>query len=95
VRPAIQPPNPSITEYYLDWLNKDGFPIWSFWENIRSWWEVRNLHNVLIVHFENLKKDMPIEIRRIAEFIDIPINQRNWETILKHCSFDYMKLGPT
>jgi aryl sulfotransferase len=91
VGPAMQPPNPSIIEYYHDWLNKDGYPIWPFWENIRSWWETRNLPNVLLVHFENLKKDMPGEIRRIAEFIDTPIDESNWESILKHCSFDYMK----
>jgi aryl sulfotransferase len=91
VGPAMQPPNPSIIEYYHDWLNKDGYPIWPFWENIRSWWETRNLPNVLLVHFENLKKDMPSEIRRIAEFIDTPIDESNWESILKHCSFDYMK----
>jgi aryl sulfotransferase len=91
VGPAIQPPNPSIIEYYHDWLNKDGYPIWPFWDNIRSWWETRNLPNVLLVHFENLKKDMPGEIRRIAEFIDIPIDESNWSSILKHCSFDYMK----
>jgi aryl sulfotransferase len=91
VGPTIQAPNPSIVEYYHEWMNKDGYPIWPFWENIRSWWEIRNLPNVLLIHFENLKKDMPGEIRRIAEFIDTPIDESNWQSILEHCSFDYMK----
>jgi aryl sulfotransferase len=43
------------------------------------------------VHFENLKRDMPSEIRRIAKFIDTPIDEDKWESILKQCSFDYMK----
>jgi aryl sulfotransferase len=91
VGPPILPPAPSIIEYYHDWLNKDGYPMWPFWENVRSWWEVRNLPNVLFVHFENLKRDMPSEIRRIAKFIDTPIDEDKWESILKQCSFDYMK----
>lgn len=91
IGPALQPPNPSIIEYYHDWLNKDGYPIWSFWENIRSWWAIRKLPNVLMVHFENLKNDMPTEIRRIAEFINTPIDESKWASILKQCSFEYMK----
>jgi len=31
------------------------------------------------------------EIRKIADFLDIPIDESKWEDILLHCSFDYMK----
>jgi hypothetical protein len=31
------------------------------------------------------------EIRRVAEFIETPIDEARWEAILRHCSFDYMK----
>jgi aryl sulfotransferase len=34
---------------------------------------------------------MPGEIRRIAAFLNITIDETNWDTILEHCSFDYMK----
>ncbi len=33
---------------------------------------------------------MPGQIRRIASFLDIPIDERKWEAILEHCGFDYM-----
>jgi len=95
VGPPIGPPVESITQYYRDWLNNDGYPIWPFWENVRSWWETRNLPNVHLVHFANLKRDMAGEIRRIAEFIDVPIDENKWESILKHCSFQYMKENAT
>ncbi|MFT5675654.1 MAG: aryl sulfotransferase [Paraglaciecola sp.] len=90
VVPPIEPPL-SIIQYYRDWLNKDGYPIWPCWENVHSWWQIRNLPNVLFLHFENLKQDLPGEIRRIAEFIETPIDENKWESIVKHCSFDYMK----
>ena len=38
---------------------------------------------------------MPAEIRRVAEFIETPIDEARWEAILRHCSFDYMKANAT
>ena len=60
-------------------------------DNLRTWWEVRNLPNVMLVHFAKLKEDMPGEIRRIAAFLDIAVDEAQWDNIVKHCSFDYMK----
>ena len=95
IGPPIEPPPASITRYYHDWLDKDGYPWWPFWENVRSWWDIRDLPNVYLLHFANLKRDMPGEIRKIAEFIEIPIDEARWESILLHCSFDYMKANAT
>lgn len=92
--PIGKPAEP-IAQYYHEWLHKDGFPFWSYWENIRSWWDVRNLPNVYLLHFQQLKDDMPGEIRKIAEFLDIPIDPLSWDSILEHCSFDYMKKHST
>jgi aryl sulfotransferase len=91
VGPPIEPPPDDIRQYWHDWLRRDGHPFWPFWGNIRSWWQIRKLSNVMLVHFANLKRDMPGEIRRIAKFLEIPINETHWEAILKHCSFKWMK----
>ena len=91
VGPPIEPPREDIREYFLEWLERDGFPLWPFWENIRSWWEVRDLPNVEMIHFSEMKADMPGQIQRIADFLEIPIRPESWDKILLHCSFDYMK----
>lgn len=95
VGPPIEPPPESIRRYFLDWLDRDGHPFWPFWENVRSWWEIRGLPNVMMLHFARLKADMPGEIRRIAAFLDIPVDESRWAVILEHCSFDYMKAHAT
>jgi aryl sulfotransferase len=95
VGPPIGLPPSSITQYYHDWLDKDGHPWWPFWENVRSWWAIKDLPNVYLVHFSNLKNDMPGEIRRIARFIETPVDESKWDSILRHCSFDYMKANAT
>lgn len=89
VGPKITPPNSDVVQYFRDWLARDGAPFWSQWDNMRSWWEVRGLDNVLLVHYADLKRDMAGEMRRIAAFLDL--DPQNWPAILEHCSFDWMK----
>jgi len=81
----------SVVQYFWDWLEKDGYPWWPYWEHVLSWWQIRDLLNVLLIHFSNLKKDMPGEIRRIAAYLEIEIDESQWKVILNHCSFEYMK----
>tara|TARA_R110002073_G_scaffold151033_2_gene305161 strand:- start:1693 stop:2403 length:711 start_codon:yes stop_codon:yes gene_type:complete len=92
--PEVEPfshPQDEIIEYYRKWLEQNGYPIWSFWENIATWWGYRHLPNLLMLHFGALKEDMPREIRRIAKFLEITIDENKWDQILEHCSFNYMK----
>jgi aryl sulfotransferase len=91
IGPAIARPTPDIRQYFLQWLEWDGHPLWSFWDNIRTWWDVRGLPNMLLLHFAELKADLPGSIRRIAAFLDIEIDEARFPAILHHCSFDYMK----
>ena len=93
--PPIEKPVSDIVQYYNDWLDKDGFPFWSFWENVSTWWAIRNLPNVYMLHFAKLKAYMPGEIRKLAAFLDIPVDPATWDAILEHCSFDYMKKHAT
>jgi aryl sulfotransferase len=85
----IGKPGDDPVEYFRTWLERDGHPFWPFWENVRSWWAIRDLPNVTTVHFADLKRDMPGEIRRIADFLGV--KPTNWDKIFEHCTFDYMK----
>ena len=81
----------SVVEYFRNWLMKDGYPWWPYWAHVLSWWEIKDLPNVMLLNFSNLKRDMPSEIRRIAIFLAIAIDETKWDAILEHCSFNYMK----
>jgi aryl sulfotransferase len=91
VGPTIHRPTGTAHDYYREWFEGDGAPLWSFWENIRTWWEIRHLPNVKLVHFAELKRDLAGSIRRIAAFLDIEVHEATFPAILEHCSFDYMK----
>ena len=91
VGPPLEAATPDVRRYFLDWLERDGHPFWPFWESVRSWWAIRDLPNLLLVHFADLKADPEREIRRIADFLEVPIYPERWPVILEHCSFDWMK----
>jgi aryl sulfotransferase len=91
VGPPIVPPPEDVVIYFREWLEKDGYPFWSFWENVRTWWLARRLPNVMLLHFNDLKRDLPGSIREIARFLDIPIDEAVFPSIVEHCTFDYMK----
>jgi aryl sulfotransferase len=95
VGPPIGPPPDDVAQYWREWLDGDGYPFWSFWENLRTWWDIRDLPNVHLIHFANMKRDMPGEMRAVADFLDITIDEDRWDSILEYCSFDWMKANAT
>lgn len=91
VGPPLEPPGDDVRAFFHEWLDRDGYPLWPFWSNVRSWWNVRHLPNVLFVHFDNLKRDLDGQIRRIADFLQIEVPDDQWASIVEHSTFDYMK----
>jgi aryl sulfotransferase len=91
VGPPIEPPPGDVADYWRDWFERDGYPFWQFWENVRGWWAIRDLPNVMLIHFDDLKRDLPGEMRRIAAFLDIEVDDARWPAIAEYCSFDWMK----
>jgi aryl sulfotransferase len=89
-QPVIRPDG-DVVAFFNGWLNGDMYGADTFFQNVQSWWDMRGAPNVMLVHFNNLKADMEGEIRSIAAFLDIDIDETRWPAIVEHCSFDYMK----
>jgi len=95
VGPPIEKPPASIRQYFLDWMDRDCHPFWPFWEHVASWWAARDLPNLMLLHFEELRRDLPGQMRRIAGFLDIEIDERRFPRMVEHCSFAWMKANAT
>lgn len=95
VGPPIDPPPDSAVDYFEHWLENDGAPFWSFWENVSSWWAIKELPNVALLHFADLKADLEGEIRRIARFLEIDVDEAVMDRVMTHCSFEHMKATGT
>jgi aryl sulfotransferase len=90
--PPMAPPNPDIVGYFREWIHGGGIDMGaSFWENVQGWWDARHLPRLLLVHYNDLKADLPGQMRRIAAFLSIEVEENKWPQIVKHCGIDYMR----
>jgi aryl sulfotransferase len=90
----VSRPDRDIRDYYLHFLDHDDLPGFGFtplWPHIQGWWNARRLPNVLLVHYANLKTDLEGEIRRIAKFLKVEIEEQVLPAIVEHCGFEYMR----
>jgi aryl sulfotransferase len=76
---------------YHAFLDEDGAGQVPYWPWVRGWWDVRGLPNVLLVHYADLIGDMGGQIRRIAAFIDAPLDEERLAAILPLCTVDHMR----
>lgn len=90
VGPPIERPAAGPRQFFHDWLDGN-VALWPYWPNVQSWWNVRDLPNVLLIHFNELKSDLSGQIRRIADFLELPVDESLLPRIVEHCRFDYMK----
>ena len=62
-----------------------------FWSNVRSWWNLRRLPNVMMIHFNDMKRDLPGAVKRVASFLEIDLDPATFDKVVEHSSFDWMK----
>jgi aryl sulfotransferase len=87
-----------IHEFWRWWISRgqfpgdsDGYPFGSHFHLLQTFWEFRHLPNLLIVHYNDLKKDLDGEMRRISAFLDIDVNDSIWPTLVEAATFEAMK----
>ena len=87
-----------IHEFFRMWISKswfsweyDGYPFWSLFYHLQSWWEYRHLPNILFVHFNDLLDDLGRQMRLIAQFLDIEIDEALWPALVHKATFKTMK----
>ncbi len=89
----------SIRRCWRDWISRgwfswesEGWPFWSNLHHTQTYWDFRELDNLLFVHYSDLLADPAGQIQRVAAFLDIPLASAELERIVKRSSFDHMKV---
>ncbi|MCC3859753.1 sulfotransferase domain-containing protein [Pseudemcibacter aquimaris] len=85
-------------EFWGDWISRgffewqdEGYPYWSHFYHLKSWWEQKHLNNILFIHYADMLADPQRLIKKVASFLNIEINDEMLPGILNRVSFDYMK----
>lgn len=84
-------------DYFRFWIDGD-VDYGDYFSHTLSWWKHRNKNNVLLMIFEDIKKDSRAEVLRIAEFLGKEYldklkkdNEKVLNKVLEYSSFGYMQ----
>jgi hypothetical protein len=61
-----------------------------YWAHLRSWWEQRDHPNVLLLAYEQMKADLEGTVRRVADFIGVPLDEELFALVMRHSSLEFM-----
>jgi len=78
------------TKGWFDWEN-DGYPFWSHLSGVQSWWDYRDLPNILFLHYADMKTDLFSCIKKVASFLEIEITSNEITNVQNSISFEAMR----
>jgi aryl sulfotransferase len=62
-----------ITKGWFDW-ESEGYPMWSNLHHTQTYWDYRHLDNFLFLHYGEMLADLEGNVRKIARFCDIEVD---------------------
>jgi aryl sulfotransferase len=81
-------------QFFHKWVEDggdQGDPGCGFYHVENSFWSARGEPNLLLVHYADLKADLEGEMRRIADFLDIQVDEGLWPQLVNGARFETMK----
>ncbi|MCB0113994.1 MAG: sulfotransferase domain-containing protein [Caldilineaceae bacterium] len=89
---ALAGPFTPSADALLAWYCSDEM-WWGSWpDHVAGFWQwAQTRPNVLFVHFETMKTDLPAVLRTVAAFIGSDLTESELQRVAEKCSFDYMK----
>ncbi len=95
------PPVPDDEDaFFQKWLSEgsfpwetDGAPYWSVFRHGASFWMHRHEPNIIMVHYNDLTSGLDAQMRRIADALDIEIDESIWPVLVQAARFENMKIN--
>ncbi len=83
-----------ISRGWFEW-ESEGYPYWSNIYHTATYWPHRDLPNVLLVHYNDLQADLPGQITRLGDFLDIEVTPDAAQEIAAAAHIDEMRANAT
>lgn len=87
-----------VKKLWRDWIGRgwfewetEGYPYWGNLHHVASYWPHRELDNVLLVHYADLKADLAGEVRRIAAFLALDPGPAALDRVVAEAHIDRMR----
>ena len=98
VLPAVPPAeDASERDRFRHWMLDDtpvadsGSSLRFTLHHLATFWGARDSSNMILVHYDDLKADLPGEMRRLAQRLDITVPESAWPSLERAATFDDMR----
>ncbi|XP_074606272.1 LOW QUALITY PROTEIN: amine sulfotransferase-like [Acropora palmata] len=81
-------------EFFVDLFIEGDVPYSKWNDHVLSWWKHREDPNVLFLKYEDMLKDLPSHVRRIADFLQKTLSDEIIDRIAEQCTFKEMMRYP-
>ncbi|XP_042556319.1 sulfotransferase 2A1-like [Dipodomys spectabilis] len=82
---------PESLEQYFEWFLQGHVPYGSWFDHVRGWMSMRKKENMLVLSYEQMKKDPRSMVERICEFLGKALEPGELDLVLENSSFQAMK----
>lgn len=79
-----------ITKGWFDW-ESEGYPFWGNMHHSQTYWNFKYLPNFLFLHFNDLLKNLQYYIRKLADFLDVEVDDAEVSRIFDRTQLDVMR----
>ncbi len=91
VRSVNMGPLMPAVSVWLDYFLSPDFAFGNWARHLTSCWQARKRSNVLFLTYEEMKRDLPGAVRRIADFMGVELSPDEFDAVVQQSSFAFMK----
>ncbi|KAK1345870.1 hypothetical protein QTO34_008335 [Cnephaeus nilssonii] len=88
-------PNPGTFPEFVEKFMDGDVPYGSWYEHVKSWWELRKNPHLLFLFYEDMKEDIRREVIKVIQFLGRESSKELVDKIVQHTSFQEMKNNPS
>ncbi|XP_048225355.1 sulfotransferase 2A1-like [Perognathus longimembris pacificus] len=82
---------PESLEQYFEWFLRGHVPYGSWFDHVRGWLSLREKENVLVLCYEEMRKDPRKSVEKICRFLGKALEPGELNLVLENSSFQAMK----
>jgi hypothetical protein len=83
----------SLRDRFWAWVDNDDVLIGlaPMLRHLSQFWAERERANVVLLHYDDLRADLPGQMRALAARLDIEVEAERWPELVRAATFDYMR----
>lgn len=86
---------PNGFKSFWDIFHRNLFTCLPYFEHVKEAWNKRHHPNMLFLFYEELSKDLPAVIRRVADFLGKKLDEEQLDRLLDHLSIENFRKNPS